>query len=94
MLLFSRICFRAHLVGTYLRASGGSFLRPESLGFCEYCEAGVPAVCGLNAEAGDNWVCLLRQVSGPDEVQASSWASAEDDFPDVVRQSRAVASAD
>lgn len=54
----------------------------------------MPAVCGLNAEAGDNWVCLLRQVSGPDEVQASSWASAEDDFPDVVRQSRAVASAD
>lgn len=42
----------------------------------------MPAVCGLNAEAGDNSVCPLRQVSGPDEVQASSWASAEDDCPD------------
>ncbi len=54
----------------------------------------MPAVCGLNAEAGDNSVFPLKQVSGPDEVQASSWASAEDDCPDVVRQSRAVASAD
>ena len=55
---------------------------------------GVPAVCVPNAEAGGNWVYPQRQVFGPDGVQASSWASAEDDFPDVVRQSRAVASAD
>ena len=64
------------------------------MGSCEDSEGDVPAVCGLNAEAGDNSVFPLKQVSGPDEVQASSWASAEDDFPDVVRQSRAVASAD
>ena len=55
---------------------------------------GVPAVCVPNAEAGGNWVYPQRQVSGPDGVQVSSWASAEDDCPDVVRQSRAVASAD
>ena len=54
----------------------------------------MPAVCGLNVEAGDNSVFPLKQVSGPDGGQASSWASAEDDCPDVVRQSRAVASAD
>ena len=54
----------------------------------------MPAVCGLNAEAGGNSVFPQRQVFGPDGVQASSWASAEDDCPDVVRQSRAVASAD
>ena len=34
----------------------------------------MPAVCGLNAEAGDNWVCPLRQVSGPDVVYiAGGW---------------------
>ena len=36
----------------------------------------MPAVCGLNAEAGDNSVFPLKQVSGPDEVQASSWNAA------------------